>query len=97
MTKRDPAILRAERLRIIMNMPEYTDTVGAWIEEAHREALHKMTTAKEPHEFHSAQGAYNTMETLRERFNAVFQCERAALTKNEKRLARQRDSDDHTN
>lgn len=84
MARRDPAIVRAEKLRMLMSLPEYKETVAAWIEEAHRSALHDMTAAKEPYQFHAAQGAYNAIETIRQQFERVFSSEKAAIAKLEK-------------
>lgn len=64
-----------------MAMPEYDITVGAWLREAHAEALHNLTTAKEPHEFHAAQGAYRALDQLKEQFDQVFAAEKAAIAK----------------
>lgn len=86
MTKRDPAILRAESLRAILAMPEYERLLGAWIQEAKNAALHDMTTAKEPYEFHSAQGAYKAMLALVENFERVFVAEQAAVEKAQKKM-----------
>ena len=88
MTNKDPVILRAERLRAILNMPEYANLIGAWIEEARSSALHSMTNAKEPYEFHSAQGAYKAIESLRDQFNRVFAMEKVAVDKLNKILTK---------
>jgi hypothetical protein len=79
--KKDPSIARAEALRVIMNMPEYERTIGAWIKEAHLSALHNMTQAKETHDFLSSQGAYNAINALSEQFDKVFAAEKVALSK----------------
>lgn len=82
---KDPAVIRAERLRAILAMPEYKSTVGAWIDEEYQSALNSMTTAKEPHEFHPAQGAYKALNSIREQFERVFAAEKAALNKLDKK------------
>lgn len=81
MTKKDRALDRASKLRIIMDMPEYKATIGAWIEEAYASALHDMTTAKEPTDFYNSQGAYRAISSLQANFDKVFQEERVALEK----------------
>lgn len=81
MTKKDPAILRAERLRAIISMPEYEATIGGWIKEAYESALHYMTEAREVCEFHQAQGAYKAIEALKSQFETVFQAEKLATSK----------------
>jgi len=91
--KRDQAVLRAERLRAVMAMPEYKSTVGAWIEDAKNSALHEMEIAVEPHQFHSAQGAYKAMKGIAEQFERVFAMERAAIAKLEKERANDHRSD----
>lgn len=83
--QKDPAIIRAERLRAVLAMPEYSSTIGAWIEEAYQEALHNMTSSKEPYEFHSAQGAYKAVTLIREQFERVFALEKAAREKQTKK------------
>ena len=88
MTKRDPALLRAERLRIILSMPEYKDTIGQWIEDAHNDALHRMSTAKETHDFYTAQGSYLTVKAFMDQFNQVFSRETAALEKIQRKMTK---------
>ena len=84
--KKDPAIVRAERLRAVMAMPEYKQTVEAWILDAFNDALHQMESAKEVYEFHRAQGAYSSLKALKDQFDQVFVAERAALERlNKKR------------
>ena len=83
--RRDPTLVRADRLRAIMAMPEYHVTIGAWIEEADRSALHDLMTAKEIHEVHRAQGAVSAMENLKAQFNKVFANEQAILEKQHKK------------
>lgn len=77
-----PAILRAMRLRTIVEMPEYKDTIGAWIVRAKDDALYSMTTATEPHEVHRAQGAYNALIALIDQVEIVFSAERLAAKQN---------------
>lgn len=86
--KVDPRILRAERLRAIMNMPEYHDTLGAWIEEAYRSALHKLSSAVEVHDVHRAQGSYEQISSLRDMFEKVFREEEVAVEKQLKKTAK---------
>jgi hypothetical protein len=85
MTKPDPAILRASRLRALISMPEYKDTVGLWIQQSNDDALHRMTSAKEPHDFYAAQGAYKQIKALIEQFQSVFDREAAALDKQQRK------------
>ena len=82
----DPDIRRAEKLRAIISMPEYGATIGNWLTEAHASALHEMTTATEPHEFHSAQGAYRLIQSIQEQFERVFIAEKAAVEKTQKKI-----------
>lgn len=91
--RKDPAILRAEQLRAIMQMPEYGRTIGAWITEAHTAALHDMTTAKEPYEFHTAQGAYKAIQELKDQFDKTFLAEDAAINKLNKQREKEPDHD----
>jgi hypothetical protein len=91
--KKEQAILRAERLRAVMSMPEYKTTVGAWLEDAKSSALHEMEVAVEPHQFHSAQGAYKAMKGILEQFDRVFALEQAAINKMEKERANDHRSD----
>lgn len=65
-------------------MPEYSQTIGAWLNEAHQAALHGLTTAKEIHEFHQAQGAYAAMQSIRDQFESVWASEKVAVSKNAK-------------
>jgi hypothetical protein len=83
--RRDPVLVRADRLRAIMAMPEYHVTIGAWIDEAGREVLHSLTSAKEVHEIHRAQGAYSAIENLKAQFAKVFASEQVILEKQHKR------------
>lgn len=92
MNDKNPAILKAERLRAVMNMPEYEITLGAWIQEAHNEALHNMTTAIEPYQFHSAQGAYKAISSLKENIEYVLRAEKVALEAIQKNLQRKLNS-----
>lgn len=85
MPQNDPAILRAEKLRIIQSMPEYKDTIGKFLREAREAALHDMRSAKEPHEFHNSQGAFNAVEALMQQIQKVYDAEQAAIAKREKR------------
>jgi hypothetical protein len=80
----NPAIRRAERLRIIMAMPEYESTIGQWIDEAHKNALHQLTTAIDPREVHQAQGAFKLVTEIKEQFDHVFNAEKSALRKMQK-------------
>lgn len=82
---KDRTIPRAERLRSVISMPEYADTVGLWIDEARKQALHDMTSATELHDFHRAQGAYKAIQDLTSNFEAVFSAEKATILKNEKK------------
>lgn len=91
MSKREPAIVKAERLRAVMSMPEYGSTIGAWISEAETAALHDMTEAKEPHEFHNAQGAYKAVRSIREQFDRVFAAEAAAIDAASKKQVKNKD------
>lgn len=70
-------------------MPEYKDTIGAWIKEGAKEALHKMSTAKEPYEFHSAQGEFRAMKQLEDQFERVFAMESAAVEKYAKKIQKE--------
>lgn len=85
MTKKDPNILRAERLRAVMNMPEYEVTIGAWLKEAKSEADYQLQTATEPHEIHRAQGKVALIRSIDEQFERVFACEKKSLEKSYKR------------
>ncbi len=89
MTIKDPAILRAERLRTIINMPEYKDTIGAWITEGRKSALHNMSVAKEPHEFYAAQGEFRAMQQLEDQFERVFAVEKAAVEKHTRKIQKE--------
>ena len=91
--KIDLALRNATRLRTVVNMPEYTQTIGAWLNEAHTSALHELTTATEPHEFHKAQGAYNAIQSIQQQFESVWAAEKAALEKK----AKQGIDNDHAN
>ena len=84
----DPRILKAERLRAIQNMPEYHATIGAWIDEAFKEALHNLSIAVEVHEVHRAQGAFTALTSFKDNFDKVFQAEDAAVEKKLKKTAR---------
>lgn len=83
--KRDPALVRADRLRAITSMPEYYATIGSWIDEGHKEALHNLTSAKEVHEIHRAQGGYAAMNSLKEQFDKVFAMENVILERQSKK------------
>jgi len=84
----DPRILRAERLRTIIRMPEYEATIGQWLKEAHATVLHNLVKAVEPHDVHRAQGAYSAIQSLMEQFEAVWTAEDAALEKQTKRTTK---------
>lgn len=75
----DPNILRAERLRAIMNMPEYHATIGAWLEEAIKEAQHNLASAIEVHEVHRAQGSFTAINSFKDNFDKVFRAEDVAV------------------
>ncbi len=80
MTKKNrKALDRAQKLRIIMEMPEYAQTIGAWLEEAHSSALQGLTSAVDQHEVHRAQGAYRAIQDIREMFAKVFAEEKLAI------------------
>lgn len=85
MTNKDPAILRAERLRAIIQMPEYGDTIGKWLDEACEQALHDMTQAVEPHQFHSAQGAYRALNAFKDQFARVFSAEQSVVDREQRK------------
>lgn len=87
----DQIKLRAERLRAVTSMPEYQDTIGKWIEDGLAQALHDMTSAKEPQEFHAAQGAYKAITSLKDTIQQVFIKEDAAIKKDQKKLTKQKD------
>lgn len=83
---RDKDILRAERLRAVINMPEYSATIGTWLEQARESALHELMNAKEHHEIHRAQGAVQILESIKDNFDSVFEMESIALNKNHKKV-----------
>lgn len=85
MQKIDQVILRAERLRSVMAMPEYEATIGAWIKEGFREAQHNLHVAVEPYQMHRAQGYFSAMQNLQEQIDRVFELEKAAHEKVAKR------------
>lgn len=75
--------IRAERLRNLIEMPAYKETVGKWLKEALDDGLHSLKTAQGD-EFLRAQGAYIAIESVLNRFEAVFNSARAAKKKAEK-------------
>lgn len=87
MTTKEPAIIRAERLRAVMAMPEYEVTIGAWVDEAYKSALHGLTTAKDPNEVYAAQGAYRSVSSLKEQFEQVFRAEQAVIERTKRKSA----------
>ncbi len=87
--QRDQAIIKAERLRVVLSMPEYKDTIGSWLTDAHSQALREMTSAVELHEIHAAQGAYKVLEQLREQIERVFITEDAVLKRESKKKFKQ--------
>lgn len=87
------AILRASRLRAIMAMTGYEETINRWIEEALTQALHDMAVAKEPNEMFAAQGAYKAVESIKDQFAGVFSAEKGALNKIEKTLEKEKTND----
>lgn len=78
MTTRDPSIVQAERLRVVMSMPEYNDTIGKWLDEAMQQALHDMTYAK-PEDFAAHQGAYRALNNIKLQIERTFTTEEAAI------------------
>ncbi len=62
-------------------MSEYGDTLGAWLNEAHKQAIHDMSAAKEPYDFFRAQGAYAAISSIFERIDRIYAAEEAALKK----------------
>lgn len=79
--QKDPALLRASKLRAIISMPEYSETIGRWIKDLYEAALSDMSVAKEPWTMSVAQGRYSMCKELQENFEKVFLAERAALEK----------------
>ena len=82
--KKDPAILRAERLRAIQAMPEYQQTIAEWLKTAKEAALHDLATVQDPNGFFKAQGAYGAIESLLQQFDRVYIAEEAVLNKKTK-------------
>lgn len=82
--KKDPAILRAERLRAIQAMPEYRETIQQWLNDAKDDALYKLSTVQGINEFYTSQGAFNALNALTQQFDRVFMAEEAALNKKTK-------------
>ncbi len=78
MTKQNPQVLRADRLRTLLSMPAFQETVLKWIEDSHAQALHEMSNATVEN-FQQAQGAYRAMQQLKDQFDSVFEAERRAL------------------
>jgi hypothetical protein len=86
--KVDPNILRAERLRAVMAMPEYASTFGAWLEEAKAQASHSLSTAVEVHHVHRAQGGYQMIQSILDQIDKVFQLEDSAVEKQLRKTAK---------
>lgn len=84
MTTRDPSLIKAERLRAVMSMPEYADTIGKWLEESMASSLHEMTHA-EPDKFLSHQGAYRALSEIKDQIESTFLAEESALKKEAQR------------
>lgn len=66
-------------------MPEYHDTIGAWIEDAYKDALHNLAIAVEVPAVHRAQGQFQAIKSLQEQFDKVFSAEEAAVEKQHKK------------
>ena len=81
----DPAIRKAEKLRIIMAMPEYAETIGAWIKDLQLDAEHQLKNCKDPNDFRFAQGSCSAMDQLSDRFKLVFDAERSTIEKNNRK------------
>lgn len=84
MQKQDPAILRAERLRAIMSMPGYRETIGSWIDIFYQESLSSMAEAKDQNEMFTAQGKFQIISAIQQQFLSVFNAEKQALVKIQK-------------
>jgi hypothetical protein len=85
MTNRNAAIVRAEKLRAIMAMPEYKELIGTWLNDAATQAIHALTEATEAHELHRAQGGYQALTALTTQFDQVFAREAAAIAQMQKK------------
>lgn len=81
MTKQSKAPLLASRLRTVLSMPEYVDTLGAWLSEARQQAVHLMSTSKEPFDFFRAQGSFAAIDAIFQQIDRVYAAEEAALKK----------------
>jgi hypothetical protein len=86
--KQPREIVRAEKLRVVIQSNEYRETLGAWIEDAKNKALYDLENATEPHEVHRAQGAYRLIRDLTELITHTFQAEQAALEKLQSKLTK---------
>ncbi len=79
--KRQPEIVRAEKLRVVTGTNEYRETLGAWIEDAKKKALYDLENATEVFEIHRAQGAYNLIRTLSDHIDDTFRVAEKAFEK----------------
>lgn len=84
MTNQDKAVLEAARLRTVLSMPEYRDTIGKWFEGALMDAFHTLTKATDINEIHAAQGAYKALSQVKDQIEGTFSREEAVLKKRTK-------------
>lgn len=62
---------RATRLRSVLAMPEYEDTIGTYIKKAQEQALHELQTATLD-SFQKAQGRYQAITELIDQIESVL-------------------------
>lgn len=64
--------LTAVRLRAVISMPEYQDTISAWIQEGINDAVNKMDIEDDQIKQAKARGQYRALRELQERIESVL-------------------------
>ncbi len=62
-----PEVLRAARLRAVIEMPEYKDTIGKWLLEAKEDALSRIVRLDaSPEQIQAARGSYMAIQQIQD-------------------------------
>ena len=77
-----PEIIRASRLRAVIEMPEYKDTIGKWLQEAKDDALSRIVRLDAtPENIQAARGSYMAIQQIQDSIDRTLSHADAILKK----------------
>lgn len=84
-------IVRAERLRVVVDTEEWRDTVGAWIQELQQDAIRKVMgeEGRSPEVINEGRGAHQALQEILDRIADTFSKEDAAVKRFHKTLTQE--------